>query len=93
MPWVLEAANDFPGTGPGGIPQIFLVQYHDVYSPDHLPRQAQQRISDDRHYKRQANVLYLDAHVGLIRRGELTLQMLDDGLRVHATGTVDTGRF
>lgn len=93
LPWVLEAADEFVGvdSADGESPMIFGVQFHDCYDPEHLPRGSLQRLIDDRHVKRTANVLYFDSHVATIRRGELKLQMFDDGLRKHATPFPETG--
>jgi prepilin-type processing-associated H-X9-DG protein len=87
LPWILESSDTMPGVDSGGtVPElIFGIQFHDAWEPSHLPRQSGQRISDNRHHGRTANVLYLDGHVGLIRQGELVLEMLDDGVRKRAT--------
>ena len=93
LPWILEACDAFSGSDPGGTVQqmIFGVQFHDAWHPDHLPHALQQRISDDRHVRNTANVLYLDCHVSVVRRGELRLEMFDDGVRKRATPFPDTG--
>jgi prepilin-type processing-associated H-X9-DG protein len=89
LPWVLEAADWFDGTdGTGATGEqgmIFGVQFHDCYAADHLPHMAHHRLSDDRHVKGTANVLFLDSHVSVIHRGELRLEMFDDGVRKRAT--------
>lgn len=91
LPWLLEAADSFDGADPTGVVDpIFGVQFHDAYDPRHLPREPQQRLTDDRHVGSTANVLYLDSHVSLIRRGELTLQRMDDGVRKRATPFPET---
>lgn len=93
LPWVLEAADEFIGfDSTGEVTQmIFGVQFHDVYHAEHLPRMPQQRISDDRHVGRTANVLYFDWHVGVVRRGELKLEQFDDGVRKRATPFPEMG--
>jgi prepilin-type processing-associated H-X9-DG protein len=84
LPWVLEATNGFPGSAPGVADPIFLVEFHDVYDPAHLPQGDLPRITDQRHGKR-SNVLYLDGHVAAVTRGELTLQQFDDRAVHRAT--------
>lgn len=85
--WMAEAANEFfPDEG-----MIDELRFFDVYDPLHLPRQDRQRLSDDRHRGGVANVLHLDGHVSIFRRGQLTLEQFDDGLRNHATPPPPTG--
>jgi prepilin-type processing-associated H-X9-DG protein len=86
LPWLLDCANDFPIAAPPPLPdKVFGVEFHDVYHPDHLPNGSKNRVSDNRHVQRTANVLYLDTHVSVIHRGDLRLEMFDDGVRVRAT--------
>ena len=85
--WMAEAANDF-FPEPEMIGQL---RFYDVYDPMHLPRQDRQRLSDDRHRGATANVLHLDGHISVVRRGQFTLEMFDDGLRQHATEPPPTG--
>jgi prepilin-type processing-associated H-X9-DG protein len=86
LPWLLDAASDFPIAAPPPQPEKVLgVEFHDVYSPEHLPDGDKHRISDTRHVQRTANVLYLDGHVSVIHQAELKLSMFDDGVRVRAT--------
>ena len=85
LPWFFDAANNFPLRDLGQPDKIYGIEFHDVYSPLHMPREERNRISDDRHYKDVANVLYLDSHVSTIRKNELKLEMLDDKVRLRAT--------
>lgn len=85
--WIAEASNEF-------FPRESMIEelrYFDVYDPQHLPREDRQRLSDDRHRGGIANVLHLDGHVSLFRRGQFTLELFDDGLRAHATAPPSTG--
>jgi prepilin-type processing-associated H-X9-DG protein len=84
LPWLFDCANNFPLRELGLPDKIFGVEFHDVYDPRHLPRGERHRIADDRHGQ-TANVLYLDGHVSVIQKGELTLDMMDDGIRERAT--------
>jgi prepilin-type processing-associated H-X9-DG protein len=79
--WFLDCADFFPAPPAD---KIFDVQFHDVWDPRHLPDGVRHRISDNRHGN-TANVLYVDGHVSVIHHGELTLEMLDDHLKEHAT--------
>ena len=86
LPWLLDAATDFPVAAPPPLQDKVLgIEFHDVYSPEHLPDGDKHRISDTRHVQKTANVLYLDGHVAVIKQGELKLAMFDDGVRVRAT--------
>jgi len=93
LPWVLESATEYftPAPPPETRDGVWFVQYHDAYAPAHLPDGERHRISDDRHFRRTANVLYLDAHVATIHRGDLKLEQFDDGLRKRATPPPTTG--
>lgn len=76
--WAAEAA-DFFGEMSGDVNRVYLSEFHDAWDEDHLPRRAGERLSDDRHRGR-ANLLYFDASVRLIRRGEMELEWFDDGV-------------
>jgi prepilin-type processing-associated H-X9-DG protein/prepilin-type N-terminal cleavage/methylation domain-containing protein len=86
LPWLLDAATDFPiAAAPPLSDKVFGVEFHDIYSPEHLPAGSKHRISDTRHGSRTSNVLYFDGHVAIIHQGELKLEMFDDQVRVRAT--------
>lgn len=87
--WVLEAADVFAGSRPDRDPPsiIFWPEFHDVYRPEHLPREGRERVSDERH-GRVANVLFFDFSVRSINRGELKLELFDDGVTQRATRDV-----
>ncbi len=85
LPWLLEAANDFPWREPPAADKIFAVEFHDAYHPRHMPDGDRHRISDDRHFKNRANVCYLDSHVESLARGDLKLEMMDDHASRRAT--------
>lgn len=83
---VAEAADRFGESGDRR-DLIYRAEFHDAYRPGHLPRQAGQRLSDDRHMGR-ANLLFFDSSVREIRRGALELGMFDDGVTSRATDDV-----
>lgn len=87
--WLAEAADEFGENRDDRLPSnhVFWPEYRDAYNPDHLPRRARERISDDRHLGR-ANLLWFDTSVRSVRRGELTLEMFDDGITERATDEV-----
>ncbi|MGH7178511.1 MAG: prepilin-type N-terminal cleavage/methylation domain-containing protein [Tepidisphaeraceae bacterium] len=85
LPWVLEGATEFAGIDSNLQQMIYGVQFHDCYSPTHLPRESEHRLTDDRHNNHTSNVLYLDWHVTAIQRGQLRLDMFDDHVRKRAT--------
>lgn len=66
---------------------VFWPEYHDVWRPDHLPRQSRERISDDRHFG-AANLLMFDSSVISIQKGKVRLEMFDDGVTQRATPNV-----
>lgn len=88
--WIAEASNVFFPDPRPDFGMIRQVQFFDVYDPEHLPRRDRQRLADDRHVQRSANLLHLDGHVSIVRLGELTLERFDDGLRQHATDPPQT---
>ncbi|MGH7215373.1 MAG: hypothetical protein ACREIT_11475, partial [Tepidisphaeraceae bacterium] len=91
LPWMFDAANHFPLRELTQPDKIFGIEFHDAYDPRHLPDQERHRISDDRHSRNRANVLYLDGHVVTIAKGELKLEMLDDNVtRGRATAMPET---
>ena len=77
--FILEAADTFGETDGDAFNDnfLFIPRYHDVYSPEHLPRRGGERISDDRH-KGSANVMYFDTSVRPVQRGGLELEWFDD---------------
>jgi prepilin-type processing-associated H-X9-DG protein len=83
VPWLLEAADLFNtfDSGLGPFDDIFAEPFHIIRSPENLPGGAKQRITETRHVGGRSNILYADGHVAPLSRGELTLQMLDDGVR------------
>jgi prepilin-type processing-associated H-X9-DG protein len=73
--WIGEAADQFGTVDPlSGQNHVYRAETHQAWHPEHLPRQPQERISDDRH-DGTANVLFFDTSVRAIHRGTLTLSM------------------
>ncbi|GEM_PF-2510521 len=80
--WLFETPDLFRTQAEGFLfDDIFFEHYHIARSPNHLPNGDRRRISDDRHLARTANVLFLDGHVSTLRAGQITLSMMDDGVR------------
>lgn len=52
---------------------ITAIELHDVWRPEHLPRQFGERITDSRH-GHGANVAFFDSHVETRKSGEITLR-------------------
>ena len=84
LPWLLDAANDFPFRDISLPDKIYGLEFHDVYDPRHLPDGERHRISDIRHNQR-GNVMFLDTHVETIPKGGFRLEMFDDGLTSRPT--------
>ena len=89
--WLAEAADLFGGSALGNVNDVFLPQFHDVWRPDHLPRRGNERISDDRHRGR-ANLLFFDASLRPVRRGEIELEWFDDQVTERTTPDVFASR-
>src|SRR4029079_15828760 len=66
--WLFDSCVDFPMRDFSLPDKIYGVEFHDAYSPLHLPDGERHRISDDRHYKNAANVLSLDTHAATIHK-------------------------
>jgi prepilin-type processing-associated H-X9-DG protein len=82
--YVAEVANVFTSETHAGNDIFRCPEMHDVSHPEHLPRQPQARMSDERH-RDKANLLFFDGSVRPLDRGGLTLQMFDDGVTQRAT--------
>ena len=87
--FVAEAADYFGESNGDAFADnyVFLQRFHDLYSPEHLPRRGGERISDDRH-KGRANLLWFDTSVRTVKRGGIELEWFDDKVTQRAVNGI-----
>lgn len=82
---LLEASDSFvPPNADWPRDAIYYIPNHSVVIRIQLPDGPSPFVTEQRH-GRTSNVLFFDGHVGTVSEGQITLELLDDGISYHAT--------